>query len=187
MRGERLDQYIPQRDWFLRQEERHYAGIHGIGHIARVLVWVAHLSELTRMELRSEELFWAAGLHDIRRLDDGKDAEHGMRAATWVHEVFPLVRPDIAGSLDVALVASLCRDHATSDEHIASWTPELTVLKDADGLERVRIHDLDARRLRLPQSAGLEQLAWELMRRSVQQGNTADAVRRVAREMNLWR
>ncbi|HMM43765.1 MAG TPA: hypothetical protein PKA95_17860, partial [Thermomicrobiales bacterium] len=68
------------------------------------------------------------------------------------------------------------------------WTDELRVLKDADGLERVRIHDLDPRRLRLQAiSPPLEPLAWDLMERSVARGNDAPAVREVAVEMGLWR
>lgn len=182
-----LDQYIPERAWFDRQDESAYGGTHGIGHITRVLVWAARLSELTDVPLRLDELFWAAGLHDIKRHDDGRDQEHGARAAAWVRECFPRERPDASASLDLELIAALCRDHVTNDECIAEWTPELTVLKDADGLERVRIWDLDARRLRLPESPPLEPLAWALMERSVAAGNTAEAVRRVATDMGLWR
>jgi HD superfamily phosphodiesterase len=182
-----LDQYIPQRDWFARTAWQCYAGTHGIGHITRVLVWTNHLAELLDRPLRREELYWAAGLHDIGRHDDGIDAPHGERAATWVLRQFARERPAVAGQLDLEFIASLCRDHVRSDESISSWALELKILKDADGLERVRIHDLDPRRLRLPESPPLEPAAWELMRRSVANGNTAEAVRSVATDMGLWR
>lgn len=183
-----LDRYIPVRDWFDRQAERAYAGTHGIGHITRVLVWSAQIAERFKAPLRREELFWAAGLHDIKRWDDGIDPDHGARAAEWVRNQFSGVRPDIAVTLDLELVAALCRDHQRSDHLIEHWTDELRVLKDADGLERVRIHDLDPRRLRLQAiSPPLEPLAWDLMERSIARGNDAPAVRAVAVAMGLWR
>ncbi|MCO5177627.1 MAG: HD domain-containing protein [Thermomicrobiales bacterium] len=182
-----LDQYIPERAWFDRQAQRAYAGTHGIGHITRVLVWSEQIAERFKAPLRREELLWAAGLHDIKRWDDGIDPDHGARAAEWVRDEFANVRPDAAGMLDLDLVAALCRDHQRSDHLIEDWTDELRVLKDADGLERVRIHDLDPHRLRLQDiSPALEPRARDLMQRSVALGNTADAVRSVAEEMGLW-
>lgn len=182
-----LDAYIPERAWFDRQEEHAYAGTHGIGHITRVLVWSAQIADRFRKPLRREELLWAAGLHDIKRHDDGIDRDHGARAAEWVLGSFGQVRPDIAGTLDLDLVAALCRDHQRHDDLVEHWTDELRILKDADGLERVRIHDLDPSRLRLQAiSPALEPLAWDLMERSVARGNTAEAVREVASEMELW-
>lgn len=182
-----LDQYIPERAWFDRQAQRAFTGTHGIGHITRVLVWSEQIAERFRAPLRREELLWAAGLHDIKRWDDGIDRDHGARAAAWVRQSFASVRPDVAESLDIEFIAVLCRDHQRSDHLIADWTDELRVLKDADGLERVRIHDLDPRRLRLHDiSPALEPRAWDLMERSVALGNTAEAVRRAAEDMGLW-
>lgn len=182
-----LDQYIPERAWFDRQQERAYAGMHGIGHITRVLVWSAQIADRLQTTLRREELLWAAGLHDIKRWTDGGDREHGIRAAEWVLAEFAHVRPDVAAALDLDFVAELCRGHQCPDHLIDYWSDELRVLKDADGLERVCIHDLDPRRLRLRAiSPTLEPLAWDLMERSVSRGNTAPAVRAVAIAMGLW-
>lgn len=185
----RLDRYIPERGWFDRQEQADYAGTHGIGHIARVLVWTARIAARLDGVVRQEELLWAAGLHDIKRWTDGGDREHGIRAADWVTHEFAAALPDIAAQLDLELIARLCRHHVVNDERIPAeqWSIELKILKDADGLERVRIHDLDARRLRLQDvSPALEPLAWDLMRESRARGNDAPAVRRVATEMGLW-
>jgi hypothetical protein len=188
-----LDRYIPERSWFTRQATHDYAGTHGIGHITRVLVWSARLAELLEsvltQPLRREELFWAAGLHDICRATDGRDREHGARAADWVLTEFPRVRPAQAATLDLELIASLCRGHVPPDNVLPAdaWSAELRVLKDADGLERVRIHDLDPTRLRWPVSASLEPAAWQLLDRSLALGNDADAVRAAALEMGLWR
>jgi hypothetical protein len=183
-----LDGYIPRREWFDRQEQHAWAGTHGIGHITRVLIWTAEIADRLDQPLRRAELLWVAGLHDVKRWTDGRDGEHGRRAANWVLERFPALRPDVAASVDLELVAVLCRDHVPTDEAIAHWTDELRVLKDADGLERVRIHDLDPGRLRLHAiTPTLEDAAWELMRTSVERGNTAEAVREAALEQGLWR
>jgi HD superfamily phosphodiesterase len=182
-----LDRYIPERAWFERQASQHYAGTHGIGHITRVLVWTAQIAERLNTTLRREELFWAAGLHDIKRWDDGRDQEHGERAAGWVLAEFANVRPDIARSLDLELIADLCRGHVISNDLFDRWSPELQVLKDADGLERVRIFDLDPGRLRLRDiTPALEPPAWQLMQLSQARGDDADAVRHVALELGLW-
>ncbi|HAX25263.1 MAG TPA: hypothetical protein PK593_10175 [Thermomicrobiales bacterium] len=182
-----LDQYIPERAWFDRQRTRDYAGMHGIGHITRVLVWSAQIADRFPEALRREELFWAAGLHDIKRWTDGGDRDHGVRASAWVLAEFANVRPAAAAGLDLSFVAELCVGHQCPDRLIDYWSDELRILKDADGLERVRIHDLDPRRLRLQDiSPSLESRAWDLMKRSVADGNTAPAVREVAVEMGLW-
>lgn len=182
-----LDAYVPPRAWFDRQEEWAYAGTHGIGHITRVLVWCAQLAERLDLPLRREELFWAAGIHDVKRWSDGRDREHGNRAAEFALRELPALRPDVARTVDLELVADLCRGHVPRDEDWPRWSDELRVLKDADGLERVRIHDLDPRRLRFQHlSPAFEERAWQLMTTSRAAGDTADAVRATAIAMGLW-
>jgi uncharacterized protein len=183
-----LDHYLTDPDWLYRTDRRGRFGTHGLGHITRVLVWSAVIAGRLGTPLRRPALLWAAALHDVRRRDDGIDPEHGERAAAWVLDVFPTLRPDVAAAVDLPFVAALCRDHQRGDHLIADWSDELRVLKDADGLDRVRIHDLDPARLRLQAiSPALETQAWQLMRESVTRGNTADAVRETALAMGLWR
>ena len=100
---------------------------------------------------------------------------------------FPRVRPADAATLDLELMASICRGHVSNDHLVSGCSDELRTLKDADGLERVRIHDLNPARLRWPVSRSLEPDAWRLMKRSRVLGNDADAVRAVALEMGWWR
>lgn len=183
-----LEAYIPLRAWFDRQDEHDYAGTHGIGHITRVLVWTAQIADLVDLPLRRSELLWAAGLHDVKRWTDGRDRDHGNRAADWVLTNFALLRPDVATAVDLELVAELCRGHVPNDHLLERMPDELRVLKDADGLERVRIHDLDPCRLRFQHiTPTLEDNAWSLMLVSRERGDTAAAVRAVAIEMGLWR
>lgn len=57
-------------------------GIHGIRHWLRVRENGLRLAEGTGADVVVVELF--AFVHDIRRLNDGRDPEHGARAAAWM-------------------------------------------------------------------------------------------------------
>lgn len=140
-----LAHYKPSVSWFLRPAGRW--GIHGIGHMARVLVWQELLARLLISEgiaLDHEALRWAAVTHDTQRATDGIDAAHGARAAQWVQQ--HLHSTLAAGTLET--VAYLNRWHVPADSAAPQMTPELAVFKDADGLDRVRLGDLDPRYLR---------------------------------------
>lgn len=183
-----LDAYLTDPAWMYRQSEEGLHGTHGLGHITRVLVWSAHIADLLGGPLRRAELLWAVAIHDVQRWTDGGDREHGERAACWVLEQFPGIRPDVAARVDLELIASICRNHVPNDHLISDWTDELRILKDADGLDRVRFHGLDPARLRLRSiSPALEAPAWQLMQRSRSNGNASESVRAVAIDMGLWR
>src|SRR5262249_37403422 len=80
--------------------------------------------------------------------DDGTDPAHGFRAGRWVRQRLPglLRRPPAA----LELIASACDFHVMPDRQ-SSWDhPVLWHLKDADGLDRVRLCDLDPRFLPRP-------------------------------------
>lgn len=135
---------VPRKSWFLLQPP---SDLHGAGHTARVMVWAAVLTQGTEW---FEPVVWAAACHDLRREDDGADPGHGFRAGAWVREALAdrLLRPP--GELE--LIASACDWHVCPDR-AARWNhPTLWLLKDADGLDRVRLYDLDPRFLRHPET-----------------------------------
>jgi hypothetical protein len=140
-----FERYRPERGWFLRPDSAE--DIHGIDHEARVLIWQELLARLLIKDgaaLDQEALRWAAATHDTQRVSDGIDFLHGQRAAAWVEG--HLLQRIPAGSLDT--VRYLNTWHVPSDKQAPEMTPELTVFKDADALDRVRIYDFDARYLR---------------------------------------
>ncbi|MGI8643353.1 MAG: HD domain-containing protein [Thermomicrobiales bacterium] len=147
-----LEPFLPTASWFAFQPH----GIHGVPHVTRVLFWTAVLTRrVGQLEaVRWRELFWAAAVHDVARVDDGIDRGHGQRAAGWVEQHLAIKKPEVA-SLDVRFIAELCRWHEVADQSIAQWCLELMILKDADGLDRCRIWDLDPARLRLQASLSL--------------------------------
>lgn len=155
-----LDVYRPREEWFVRSAY----SIHGLGHVARVLVWADRLARVLLAQGQSvdlEAVRWAAALHDVGRHDDGRDPHHGERSAAWV-EANRALLPLPLDPERLARVSYCCRWHVTPDGGVPEMTPELTCLKDGDGLDRVRIFDLDPRLLRLPEARTLVDSAWNL-------------------------
>ena len=122
---------------------RHDSRLHGVGHMMRVFI----LQELICDQLEGQGVAvdrqatrWAASVHDVGRVDDGVDYEHGWRSAEWMKENLP---------------------PAMTPETVDTAT-ELKVLKDADGLDRVRLGDLDESYLRTEAAKTLVETARQL-------------------------
>lgn len=162
----------PDPAWFVRPNGSDGSrGIHGISHTRRVIIHVREISEaLDVPALVREAASLAALWHDIGRTDDGADYYHGAKSAGKVvglglHRDFPLAQ------VELALYA--VTHHSGSEDHgrlAAARLPHpkvalrvFEVLKDADGLDRVRLGDLDPTMLRLPGSAQRESRAWQLL------------------------
>ncbi|PKQ37538.1 MAG: hypothetical protein CVT59_06720 [Actinobacteria bacterium HGW-Actinobacteria-1] len=161
--------------WFVRLDGiDHSGGIHGRGHTLRVWTHATELArELELPEWQREAVHHAALWHDIGRIDDGADYYHGARSGGRVlglglHEgLDPIIT-------EAAIFA--VTHHCGSEEHATraleyQLDPEgfgnvFRVLKDADGLDRVRLGDLNAGYLRFPQSHERIQRAWELLAES---------------------
>jgi hypothetical protein len=181
-----LDSYKPRQEWYLHNP----SGIHGLGHAARVLVWANVVgcwmtAKGTPVDL--DVVRWAAALHDIRRIDEGTDAPHGERAAHWVRGsrqkiLYPL------NQRQLERIGYCCAWHVPDDRLVPAMTPELVCLKDADGLDRVRLRDLNPTFLRTVCARALCNPAQALFDLS-QHGATSDkweAVRNAAMQLDLW-
>ena len=131
---------VPQRRCFLRDE----TGIHGIGHVVRVQVLAEILARMynnlpgvnTHDLVDLAVVRRSAMAHDYRRANDGRDAEHGSRGAKFY---LSTLAPADTASIDHELVAYSIEWHVPDDYKAPHITPELMILKDADGLDRVRI------------------------------------------------
>jgi hypothetical protein len=180
-----LDHYRPQPSWY-----RHNPyGIHGLGHAARVLVWAEQVGQdLAERGVAPdiEVIRWASAIHDVGRVDDWRDKPHGQRSADWAQ-----AHKDLFGSTlsadRLAKLVYVCVWHVPADIDAPILTPELTCLKDADGLDRVRIRDLNPRLLRTDRARALCEDAQELFRLSCRQtGDPWESVRACAISMGLW-
>lgn len=159
--------YLPEESWFHRAPW----GIHGAVHTTRVLIWSAVLASMigSPTAIRRSSLLWAASVHDVMRIDDGKDREHGERSAVWAGETLPVVRP-LAAQADIGIIQTLCRGHVISDHRVPELSLELVILKDAGALDRVRLGWLDERWLRLAASQRLVKNAARLEQKSNRYG-----------------
>jgi hypothetical protein len=184
-----LDGYQPDARWWLYEPD----GLHGIAHGARVAVWadqVAAAQQAAGVAVDRVAVRVAAVLHDCRRYDSGTDLWHGERAATWFTTHAAQLAPHLTPA-QVARVAYLLAWHVPPDSACPAMTPELMALKDADGLDRVRLVDYDVHYLRTPYLVGEMIRATRLWEASAPGQPGAPGVpwarvRNAARALDLW-
>ncbi len=141
------------KDYFYRPE-----GIHGIMHTRRVLLLNLILSCLQGYSERHINILCTAALyHDIGRLNDNFDFQHGIESFRKVQEHDLINRVDQA---DREIIQYIIDNHCISDKLAQEQLEQYSLMdraetqllfdtfKDADGLDRVRINDLDNRQLR---------------------------------------
>ena len=156
----------------LRREALFESRIHGPGHIERTLCHGAFCALEDRLSPEDTRLLlFACAYHDVGRIDDKVDDEHGHRSAARIPELTGLTGEECR------LVQAAVDAHARSDNKLLSTLegyaleePErgrrlAELLKDADGLDRVRIWDLDPAFLRRNASRERCAFAKELFRR----------------------
>ena len=146
--------------------------IHGVKHAWRVLFHTLMICELCDLPAPDRELLISAALyHDIGRENDGLCHVHGKRSV----EKMAALNLAPTDPMDFATMKFLVTYHCIDDRQaeadlakvdtaarVRTWRL-FGVLKDADGLDRVRINDLDVRYLRNPQSMRLAGLGHELL------------------------
>ncbi len=158
---EKFDAYF-ERPW----------SIHGVKHARRVLFHTLLLCELCKIEARDKELLVSAALfHDIGRDSDGLCFKHGKRSVEKM-VALNLVPAEVETFTILKFIVTFhCIHDSQAGAELNNMAADLrdrtwrlfSVLKDADGLDRVRIGDLDVRYLRNPESTRLAGLAHELL------------------------
>ncbi len=164
--------------WSLLVNPEHFRnpfGIHGTGHTKRVLFLCLVLAHINGLAGKDLELLCKVSLyHDIGRTHDGVDSLHGTKSYQKVKELGLLSEGD---AQDQQLVQFIFENHCVDDKKAKnnlarhgeldqerSWFL-LSLFKDADGLDRVRLRDLDPRQLRTPKAKELILLAEQLLER----------------------
>ena len=173
-------EWLPVRESFRQYSEvDHFesyfdrpSSIHGVRHARRVLLHTLLLCQLCRLPEPDRQLLVGAALfHDIGRENDGLCFRHGRRSAAKMAALQLAPTEPAAFAIQQFIVTYHCIDdrQAAADlPGLPAVPPErawrlFCVLKDADGLDRVRIGDLDASYLRNPEAGSLTELAWELL------------------------
>ena len=158
----RLRELVPPPGLFV-----HASTIHGQDHVARVMVYALLLLEETGMSEEAVRLWAAVYLHDLARTHDGVCHEHGRNAVLRLDQL-PEVRGLFARAgvqeTDYPAIHTAVTQHSIPSELEATHRhyPLTALLKDADGLDRVRLGDLDPAYLRFPETHTLVPFAEEL-------------------------
>lgn len=149
----------------------HPSDLHGQAHVARVMIHAARLLAATAQWEQASRLWAAVFLHDIARRHDGTCYRHGADAAQRLRDELALQHRVAEVGLtdaDLPAVAAAVTAHSAPTEVPRShphW-PLIALLKDADGLDRVRLGDLDPSRLRHPEAREMVPFAQALFDRT---------------------
>lgn len=156
----------------LRRDALFQSRIHGPGHIERTLCHGAFCAQAEGLGPEDTRLLlYACAYHDVGRVDDKADDLHGHRSAQRLPELVPLTGEEL--KMVQAAVDAHARDDAQLLPTLRGYAPEdmartrvlAELLKDADGLDRVRIWDLNPAYLRREASRKRCAFAKELFRR----------------------
>lgn len=135
----------------------HASTLHGQSHVARVMVHAFRLIAATGWSEEAPRLWAAVYLRDLARTHDGVCRRHGgdaMKKFATLPQVRELFERGGVHQDDYPMMGTAVVHHCLPqelDRSHAHW--RLTsLLKDADGLDRVRLGDLDPRYLRNPEA-----------------------------------
>lgn len=147
-------------------------GIHGIFHTRRVLFLTLILSWMEGLTETDRGLLCQAAIyHDIGRTNDNFDPEHGRESYKKILQHKLIKTKDQEQEILRFIIENHCisdrqarqvlKDYQVTDpEHLFKL---YLVFKDADGLDRIRINDLDVKQLRTPSAHKLLLVARELL------------------------
>jgi len=133
-------------------------GVHGESHWARVRENGLRLAKETGADAQIVELF--AYLHDVKRLNDGWDPEHGLRSAAFVNT---LPRSLVPLSIDgLALLTFACTHHS---DGLTEADITVQTCWDADRLDLGRVYiEPDPRRMCTPAARDPALMEWAFER-----------------------
>lgn len=162
-----MSMYHGYRDKLMKLEFAQDSDCHEYGHEARVMLLSLLIGAHEGLSLRDREILASAAIyHDLRRVNDGDDEQHGKDARDFYHRTATAPSP---------LVEFLCEYHCRPDEEGYKEIKNnrklrtdkrrakllIDIFKDADALDRCRfgLRDLDVNQLRLDISKELPLVA----------------------------
>ncbi len=162
----------------LQRSELYDSRWHGQGHIERVILLGGLIAMGEQFPERDTKLtLFACSYHDIGRIDDSKDDDHGTRSAERLisRGIIDMLSP--VSDAETAIVRAAIATHSMHDSSLEANMKKYGVpaeeearcrricwcLKDADNMDRVRLNDLDPRFLRLESSKNMVGTAWYIL------------------------
>ncbi len=150
--GVNPDDFFLCNHFFLRQR---HAPIHGLGHIYRVMMGCALLGQLLNRPREGFLAFCGAYIHDLARLTDGCEPQHGQNAVDRSYPRFSHIweKYGITDNERKMIHDAVIQHSGHQWQHPGDEGYEvMAILKDADALDRCRIGDLNPRWLRFRES-----------------------------------
>ena len=157
--GVHLEDFNLRNNMFLRNPG---GSIHGIGHIYRTMTACAMLGERLKKPRSGLLAMCGAFIHDLARVNDDIDPEHGSRAAEmFFHQFEALWNKYELTDKEREFVKQAVQQHSTCEwmQPADEGYDVMAILKDADALDRCRLGDdgLDPEFLRYSQSRNIIQ------------------------------
>ncbi len=156
-----LRDLVPQPSLFTMRST-----LHGQAHVARVMVHAFRLIEATGAHDLAPALWAAVYLHDIARRTEGRCERHGgdaWKRLARLPDVRDLFAKGGVKEDDYPAIRTAVTEHCRSEVPLADPHRELAaLLKDADGLDRLRLRDLDVRYLRHQEARDMAEFAERL-------------------------
>lgn len=172
---------IIEFDSKIQEDTNQYVSFeHGANHTRRVGFFARVIGENEGLSDKDMNvLLYAVQNHDIGRIHDGEDKEHGEKSVEKLKQLLEENKRNgnIFSQKDMKLIYFLIENHSKStkeNEAALMELPEdeqdryrlmLNCLKDADKLDRIRLgkyDGLDATRLQLPFSQKIVRMAYEV-------------------------
>lgn len=143
--------------------------IHGVRHCTRVLLHTCNFAD--KLDLGPSDirlLALSALYHDIGRIHDSEDPDHGYRSWKKLTDL-KLYKPDSQEEEAVLrfIIENHCLHDADGEINLSDYQIKdkkkalylYNIFKDADGLDRVRLGDLDLSYMRLPETQTMSRFA----------------------------
>ena len=132
---------------------RQISRIHGIGHIYRVMIFVALLAERKQKSREGLLAFCAAYLHDLARLNDGWDPEHGFRAVSLMSQYNALWEKYNLSSVELEYIKYAMANHNKGCSHFRLKLKRLSTLPQNSTYRPTGAQPLTAMQPRCPEQA----------------------------------
>jgi hypothetical protein len=203
-----INKYTPDKKWFIFPQKSET--IHGLRHVLRVCVYSVVLHDILLKGdpiPKIKNLCIASVLHDLKRISDKSDSEHGKRAADWFMEKYE----EIAEKFNIHLSRRDCEEiyygvycHETPYEELLNkkdyyryyglYQYAIDVIKASDALDRYRLPKLkwwiNDNFLKLHPSLEIKMFAYKLviyseesyLRRKSSKDSILEAIERIQSE-----
>ncbi|MBI2630580.1 HD domain-containing protein [Candidatus Pacearchaeota archaeon] len=133
----------PHSDWFNTRSR--LLSIHGKSHALRVILFTYLLCILNNISDYKKYLI-AASIHDIARVSDNYDPNHGERASKWFLEnknIFCDIKKEDVEEIAISVKYHEVEYDSISTDILLKFGSMINILKCADALDRFRLPKKD--------------------------------------------